>query len=258
MLIKVKTLKGYSLSSFDGEIGQTMEFYFDDQHWTIRYLVAETGDWLSDRKVLIAPYALVEVRKEEKQIVVNLTKKQIEDSPTLDSDRPVSRQFEEEYYGYYDWPTYWAGPYMWGSYSDIVRDSEKWTGALPGKETGDSHLRSTQEVSGYHVQGVDGEIGHVEDFILDDETWAIRYLVISTQNWWPGRKVLVSPLWIDRVSWNESKVFINLSCESIKQSPEYTDDSNITRDYETGLHRHYDRKGYWVDVSVISIHHAEE
>jgi hypothetical protein len=258
MLIKAKAVTGYTLESFDGDIGKVIEFYFDDQHWTIRYLVADTGDWLTDRLVLISPYALVDVSREKQHVAVNLTKKQIEESPPLSSDKPVSRQFEEQYYGYYDWPMYWAGPFMWGSYYDIVRDSEKWTGALPGKETWDSHLRSTQEVCGYHVQGVDGEIGHVEDFILDDETWAIRYLVISTHNWWPGRKVLVSPLWIERVSWSESKVFINLSCESIKQSPEYTDDSNITRGYEDGLHRHYDRKGYWVDISIVSIHKTGE
>jgi uncharacterized protein YrrD len=258
MLIKAGTLKGYALQSFDGDIGKVIEFYFDDRHWTIRYLVADTGDWLTGRQVLIAPYALVEVRRGEEQIAVNLTRKQIEESPPLNSDRPVSRQFEEEYYGYYDWPAYWAGPYMWGSYSDIVRDNEQCRESTPDEKTWDPHLRSTQEVSGYNIQGADGEIGTVEDFIIDDETWAIRYLVINTQNWWPGKKVLVSPLWIERVSWSESKVFVNLTCESIKQSPEYTDESHISRDYEAGLHHHYDRKGYWVDIRGVSIHQPEE
>ena len=89
---------------------------------------------------------------------------------------------------------------------------------------------------------MDGEIGHVEDFIIDDETWAIRYLIVDTHNWWPGKKVLVSPQWIERVSWGERKVFVNLSREAIKQSPEYTDESLLTRDYEIGLHRHYNRQ----------------
>ena len=114
MLIKTKTLKGYTLDSLDGEIGKVKEFYFDDYHWTIRYLVADTGNWYTDRQVLISPHALVEVNKEKQNIAVNLTKKQIEDSPPLDSDKPVSRQFEEAYYGYYGWPMYWDGPYMWG------------------------------------------------------------------------------------------------------------------------------------------------
>ena len=247
MLNKAKSLKGYRLDSLDGEIGRVKEFYFDDRHWMIRYLVADTGNWLTDRQVLISPYALVDVNKEEQHIAVDLTKKQIEDSPSLDSDKPVSRQFEEAYNGYYGWPMYWGGPYMWGAYPYIVRDREKWRESTQGEKTWDSHLRSTHEVSGYHIQASDGEIGHVEDFLIDDETWAIRYLVIDTQNWWPGKKVLISPQWIERVSWSESKVFVNLPRESIRQSPEYTEKSLLTRDYETILHQHYNRKGYWVD-----------
>ena len=201
--------------------------------------------------MLISPYALVSVNKEEEQIGINLTKKQIEDSPSLDSDKPVSRQFEETYYGYYGWPMYWGGPYMWGSYPYIVRDRDKWKESTQGEKAWDPHLRSTNAVSGYNIQAKDGEIGHVEDFIIDDETWAIRYLIIDTRNWWPGKKVLVSPLWIERVSWNEFKVFVSLSRESIKQSPEYSEESLLTRDYETKLHRHYNRQGYWFDDQAI-------
>ncbi len=174
MLRKAKTLKGYTLDSLDGEIGKAKEFYFDDQHWTVRYLVAETGNWLMGRKVLLSPYALVAVIKEEKKITVNLTKKQIEDSPSLDSDKPVSRQFEEAYYGYYGWPMYWDGDFMWGSYPNIVRDREELMKAAQNKKAWDPHLRSTHAVGGYHIQATDGEIGHVEDFVIDDETWAIR------------------------------------------------------------------------------------
>jgi hypothetical protein len=249
MLIKAKTLKGYKLESLDGEIGKVNEFYFDDHHWTIRYLVADTGkSWLLDKQVLISPYALVAVKGKEQRLAINLTKKQIEDSPSLNSDKPVSQQFEEAYYRYYGWPMYWNGPNMWGSYPYLERDPEKWRASTPAdKAAGDPHLRSTQDVSGHYLQAVDGEIGHVEDFIIDDDTWAIRYLIIDTRNWWPGKKVLVSPHWIERISWRESKVFINLSREIIKQSPEYTEESLLTRDYETDLHRHYNRQGYWVD-----------
>ena len=128
-----------------------------------------------------------------------------------------------------------------------MRDREKWKKSTQVEKAWDPHLRSTDAVSGYNIQAADGEIGHVEDFIIDDETWAIRYLIVDTRNWWPGKKVLVSPHWIERVSWSESKVFVNVSRETIKQSPEYTEESLLTRDYETGLHRHYNRKGYWID-----------
>jgi sporulation protein YlmC with PRC-barrel domain len=250
MLSKAKTLTGYKLDSLGGEIGKVKEFYFDDRHWTIRYLVADTGNWLTGRQVLISPYALNRVIKSERHLSVDLTKKQIEDSPSLNSNKPVSRQFEESYYEYYGWPTYWGGPFMWGSYPYIERNREKWGKSNHAEKAWDRHLRSTHAVVGYHIQALDGEIGHVEDFIIDDETWAIRYLVVGTRNWWPGKKVLVSPQWIERVSWNESKVFVNLDRETIKQSPEYTEESLLTRDYEIGLHRHYNRKGYWVDELV--------
>lgn len=254
MLSKVKTIKGFKLDGFDGEIGKVREFYFDDRHWTIRYLVADTGNWLTGRQVLISPHALVAVNKKEQHIEINLTKQQIEDSPSLNSDQPVSRQFEEAYYEYYEWPMYWGGPYMWGANPYIERDRGKCKKSTQGEKAWDPHLRSTHEVNGYHIQATDGEIGHVEDFIIDDETWAIRYLVIDTRNWWPGKNVLVSPKWIERVSWSESKVFINLSRESISQSPEYTEESLLTRDYETRLHRHYDRQGYWVDETDAREH----
>jgi hypothetical protein len=247
ILIKAKTLKGYQLDSLEGEIGKVEEFYFDDLHWTIRYLVADTGTWLSGRQVLISPYALGAVKSEEKLITVDLTKKQIENSPSLNTDMPVSQQFETEYYGYYGWPIYWGAPYMWGYYPYLERNGDKLKNLDASEKAWDPHLRSTLEVSDYHIQAIDGEIGHVEDFIIDDETWAIRYLIIDTRNWLPGKKVLLSPQWIEHVSWEESKVFVNLHRDTIQQSPEYTTDSLITRDYETGLHRHYNRKGYWVE-----------
>jgi len=251
MLNKAKTLEDYILNSLDGEIGKVKEFYFDDQYWAIRYLIADTGNWLTGRQVLISPYALVVDEKKEKQfIAIDLTKKQIEDSPSLDSDKPVSRQFEQTYYQYYGMPLYWSGLSMWGSYPYIVRDREKWKESTQGEKNWDPHLRSTHEVSGYHIQAADGEIGHVEDFIIDDKNWAIRYLIIDTRNWWPGKKILVSPQWIERVSWNESKVFVNLPSQTIKQAPEYTEESLLTRDYESRLHQYYNRPGYWADEST--------
>ena len=132
---------------------------------------------------------------------------------------------------------------MWGNYPSIERDREKWKKSGQGAKARDFHLRSTHELNNYNIQAVDGEIGRVEDFVVDDETWAIRYLIINTRNSLPGKKVMVSTKWIDHVIWSEMGVFINLSCEDIKQSPEYTDKSFLTRDYETRLHRHYNRRG---------------
>jgi hypothetical protein len=258
MLSKANTLTGYKLDSLDGEIGTVKEFYFDDQHWAIRYLVADAGNWLTGRQVLISPHALVAVNREEQQIVIDLTKKQIEDSPSLNSDKPVSRQFEMSYYSYYGWPSYWGGPYTWGysPYPNMMGRGEEKSEPTQGENAGDPHLRSMHAVSGYHIEAEDGIMGHVEDFLIDDETWAIRYLIIDTRNWWPGKQVLISPRWIERVSWDESKVFVNLSRETIKQSPEYMVESLLTRDYETALHRHYNRQGYW-DGEKVAMEHSE-
>jgi hypothetical protein len=92
---------------------------------------------------------------------------------------------------------------------------------------------------------LDGEIGHIEEFVVDDETWIIRYLVVDTKNWWPGKRVLIATDWIDRISWEESKVFLDLTRDKIREAPEYTNDTLITREYEEIVHRHYNRAGYW-------------
>ncbi len=246
MLFKTRKLESFKLKGTDGEIGSVKEFYFDDRFWAIRYLVADTGNWLTGRRVLISPYALGKINEEEENIVVNLNVKQIEDSPPLDSDIPVSRQYERAYNDYYAFPEYWHGRLMWGAYPFIMREpQEVKVEKQQEKDSWDPHLRSTKDVTGHDIQATDGEIGHVEGFIIDDENWAIRYLVIDTKNWWGGKKVLISPQWIERISWEDSKVFVSLSQESIKQSPEYSDDFLLTRNYEDKLYKHYKRQGYW-------------
>ena len=254
MLIKASTLKDYKLNSLDGEIGKVKEFFFDDHFWTIRYLVANTGNWLTGRNVLISPYAMTAVNSKEQNIDINLTKKQIEGSPSLYSDRPVSLQYEEAYHGYYGWPVYWGGQFSWGSDSYIQHDHEKQKESAEHERDWDPNLRSSEAVSDYHIQSKDDEIGHVEDYVIDDKTWAIRYIIVDIRNWWPGKKVLISPKWIERINWSESKVYVNLSGEAIKQSPEYTDRTLLTREYETKLHGHYNRRGYWVDEPAEKEH----
>ncbi len=258
MLYKAQSLIGYVLKGLDGEIGTVKEFYFDDQHWTIRYLIAETGSWLSDRQVLISPYALVGVLEKEQRITTSLTRKQIEDSPAISSDKPVSQQFEDDFYRFYGWAPYYGGPFMWGAYPYLLPDQGKLKGQDFHKKAWNPFLRSTKTVSEYYIQATDGEIGHVADFLIDDKAWAIRYMVIDTKNWWPGKKVLVSPQWIDRISWDEAKVFVKFSLKTIKQSPEYTDDLLLTRDYEAKLHEYYNRSGYWADVLAARHNQGEE
>jgi hypothetical protein len=253
MLRTAKELNGYTLEARDGLIGTVKEFYFDDLSWTIRYLVANSGNWLTGRRVLISPYALDTVDTAGRFIPVDLTKDQIEHSPALETHKPISRQYELQYYPYYAWPTYWGGSSMWGdsmSPRGMRLNFAGNTGTLATTHHGendDPHLRSTLDVSGHTIQAVDGSVGHIVDFVIDDETWAVRYFIIDTHNWLPGKKLLISTRWIDSISWEDSQVVVGLTCDQIKRSPEYTHESLITRDYEEKLHRHYNREGYWAD-----------
>lgn len=246
-------LKGFTVGATDGDIGKVEEFYFDDTSFTVRHLVVDTGGWLGGRKVLISPRALRDIDWADKRINAALTKAQVEKSPAIDTDRPVSRQHEIEYYAYYGYPYYWTGPYMWGAYPDpfpltgretSLEKERHWDWAGEG---GDPHLRSSAAVTGYHIAATDGDIGHVEDFLVDDARWAIRYMIVDTRNWWPGKKVLVSPEWIERVDWSDSKVHVGLTREQLQKSPEYDPSGPVKRDYETRLHDHYGRPSYWGD-----------
>ena len=257
MLRHVTNLNGFSIRAKDGEIGKVEQFYFDDESWAIRYLVVNAGDWLGERQVLISPIALRQAEWESKRLDVALTKKQVENSPSIDTHKPVSRQHEAIYMGYYGYPYYWGGPQLWGLahypagltvHREAVTTAEA-AQAAAGIESADSHLRSTAEVKDYHIEATDGEIGHVEDFIVDDENWAIRYLEVDTRNWWPGKKVLVSPQWIDNVSWPDSKVYVALSRETIQNGPEWIESMPVTRDYEGKLYSHYSRPPYWAPES---------
>lgn len=251
MLQRAKELQGNPLRARDGEIGKVKEFYFDDQHWVVRYLVVDTGGWLSGRRVLISPHAVTgEIRE---AIPINLSRQQVEKSPAPESDLPVSRQFERKYHAYYNWPMYWHGPYIWGvaalPYHGPIESVESARAPVEEeKEEGDPHLRSTRTVAAYQIQARDGEIGRVEDFMIDDTDWSIRYLLIDTATWWAGKKVLIPPSWASAISWHDSKVFIDLERQTIKAAPEYPGDKYLSRDYEERLHQHYNRSGYWVDL----------
>ena len=252
MLRSATYLQGFTLRAMDGEIGKVDQFYLDDETWAIRYLVVNTGSWLAGRLVLISPISVGKTDWESKQFEVILTKKEVEGSPDIDTQKPVSRQHEAEYLGYYGYPFYWEGPYLWGSMTDpagLAMQRSVVTEASASRaetEPADSHLRSTKEVTGYHIEATDGEIGHVENFIVDHHIWAIQYIEVNTRNWWPGKKVLMSPHWIERVSWTDSKVYVDLSRETIKNAPEYVDSEPVTREYEHRLWEHYKRSAYWL------------
>jgi hypothetical protein len=244
-------LQGFTIGATDGDIGRVDAFYFDDTSFTVRHLVVDTGSWLTGRKVLISPMALTAIDWHGKRIKTKLTKSQVEQSPNVDTDQPVSRQQEINYHRYFGYPNYWEGPWLWGlgpypvmTSGGEIRDYERrWEWG--DKEPGDPHLRSSTAVIGYHIEATDGDIGHVEDFLVEDSSWAIRYMVVDTRNWWPGKKVLVSPEWIERVDWSDSKVHVGVTREQIQQSPEHDPLDPVARDYEARLHDHYGRPSYW-------------
>ena len=250
---KIKDLKGNTIVATDGDIGALDDFYFDDKSWTIRYMVVSTGSWFLGKDLLLSPFAVGKAGISSGQINVMLTRQQVDVSPGIDTDKPVSRQHEARYHDYYGYPYYWSGPYLWGPmYYPQLSDGDQEIveeRRAEEEETGDLHLRSAAKVTGYHIEATDGEIGHVEDFIIDDETWQIRYMVVDTRNWLPGKKVLIAPRWIERVSWDDSKVYVNLSREAIENGPEYQPDA-LNREYEGKLYEHYDRPKYW-DIPLM-------
>lgn len=235
---RLHDLKGYHIQARDGKIGKLEQLYFDDQAWTVRYLVVHTGNWLLGREVLIVPQQVLSINEDEKTLIVELTRKQVEHSPPVETTKLVSRYYEEEYHRYYGWEPYWLGDPLLGAQIPPVIDPIA-DETLEIKEPPDIHLRSSQTVTGYHIHAKDGEIGHLEDFILDEQAWKVRYLEIDTRNWWPGKKVLVMPSWIKSVDWVESEVSVNLTCEAIQGAPEYDPSQTITKDYELRLFEYY-------------------
>jgi hypothetical protein len=259
-LRRTKDLTGYTLGAIDTDIGSVQDFYFDDQRWTIRYIVVGTGIIFSGRKVLISPLALRRPAWSPLHIYVNLTREQVQNSPSIELHQPVSRQQEMEHHKHYELPYYWEGTSVWGFWPDpqaLLSAQQARLDAPPiTARTGandlsdDTHLRSAHEVRGYHVKVTDGEIGHVEDFLFDDETWEIRYVIVDTRNWWPGKKVLLRPQWIKNVNWATREFHTAMGREMIAKSPAWDPDSPVSPEYELHLHHHY---GYAPDWTVDNI-----
>jgi len=236
----VKSLIGYTMGATDGEIGKITEFYFDDESWTIRYLIVETGNWLFGRKVLISPQALLTPEWGKEVFPINLTREQIKKSPDIDTEKPVSRQQEIELNEHYPWSGYWAGGFYGGVPITVSQELQKDTDTMAGKKSDDNpHLRSTAMVTGYKIMALDGEIGDVEDFIFDDSSWKVEFLVVDTGKWLPGKKVLISPKWIKEIFWETSSIIVQALVAQVKSSPEYHPTLPVSEIYEANLKSHY-------------------
>jgi len=251
MLRSTKDIEGYSVSASDGEIGKVSDFLLDDERWIIRYLVVQAGGtfFQDGRQVLISPISFRQADWATRRFHLALTSERVQSSPSIDAHKPVSRQHERDYYRYYGYPNYWEYSGFWGM-------STSPSGLAPGqwnegaakrseKSSGDAHLRSNKEIRGYHIEGTDEAIGHIQDCIVDDETWKVRFLVVDTSNWWLGKSVLIAPHWASRISWKERKVFVDLSRQKIKDSPEWNPEAAVNREYEARLYDYYGRPVDW-------------
>jgi hypothetical protein len=262
MLRSLKDMEQYSIGAADGIVGQVKDFYFDDEAWVIRYLVVETDSTQSHRKVLISPITIGQPDWSEKVFPVSLTQTQVRNSPDIDTDKPVSRQHEMGYLGYYGYQNYWGGGGLWGGglYPDMLQGGLADGAAIAKNKTqhkagttasavhqkrGDPHLRSGNEVMRYYVHATDGDIGHVQGILVDEKTWAIRYIIVNTSNWWLGHEILIAPQWIEDFYWAESKLNVAMTRQALKDAPIYDSTTALNRDQEISIFHHYGREGYW-------------
>jgi sporulation protein YlmC with PRC-barrel domain len=250
MLWNASEIKGYAIAASDGHLGTVSDFLFDDTSWRVRWLVVDTGTWLSGRKVLLPPMALGHPNSSEREFPVRLTRQQVKDSPDINSDRPVSRQMETHVYDYYGWSPYWDTGLNMGGYGYMGAMGMPNPPAMGSRQReeeemrarqydGDPHLRSIESVTGYHIHATDGEIGHVADFLVDDTDWGVRFLIVDTSNWWAGKKVLISPRSAGEIDWSDKLVNLRVDRQRVKDSPAYDPSITVDRDYERRFHSHY-------------------
>ncbi|MEO8000349.1 MAG: PRC-barrel domain-containing protein [Arenimonas sp.] len=275
MLRNLNDLQDYAIRATDGDIGYVKDFYIDDLAWVIRYFVVETGTWHSSRKVLISPFAFGNPNWQEKILPVAITREQVSNSPDIDTDKPVSRQHENDYLGFYEYPFYWSGPELWGTEALPNRMMPQFVSTpsiiepqpdnavvdapiTPHNNTVDTHLRSCHVVVGYHIHAMDGDIGHVQGMLVDDETWAVRYLVVNTSNWWGGHLVLIAPEWIEDISWFDGMVSLDVTRQQVKEAPPYDASFQLDRVHEVTIHEHYGSLGYWDKEQTTDTTRAED
>jgi len=254
MLQAAKKFMSMKVRATDGECGHIRDIYFDDDQWTLRYFLLDTGKWLPGKMVLISPLAVVDIDFKNKILDVNLSRVQIENGPNPSEHMPISRQLAARHSAYYDYPFYWPGSGIWPElgydlayYANfknrVTTDSEN-SQIKNEIKNEDQHLRTVKEIKSYLLEATDGLFGHVEDFVIDDDTWELRYLVVDTINWWPSKSVILSTQWVRDIVWSESKIVLDLSKEKIKNSPAYSEE-NLDRDYEINLYDYYQEPKYW-------------
>jgi hypothetical protein len=245
MLRSTKELEQYTITACDGVCARVRDFYFDDASWVIRYLVIDTGEPKAAHHVLMSPHAIAAGDWSDQTLRVALTQEQVRRSADIDSIKPVSQQHEMGYFGYNEYGKHWGGGGLWGAgfYPDILQAG---LATVTRQQAGDDpHLRSANTVARYYVHARDGDIGHVSGFLVDDGTWAIRYLIVNTSNWWLGHEVIVAPDWVDDVDWADSIVTVDLNRRAIQDSPAYHSVAPLDHELELSTHRHYGRDGYW-------------
>jgi hypothetical protein len=255
MIRSAKDMKKLEVVATDGAIGSIDDFYFDDEGWAIRYVVIDTGRWLPGRRVLISPLSIGRTDWSEHRLLLSISRDQVKGSPGVDSHQPVSRRQERDYLDYYGYPYYWGHAGLWGANAVPMLPtaaqiaSHRATAAAAERraaDQGDTHLRSASEVSGYVIRASDGDVGHVDDFLFEDVSWAIRYAVADTSNWWFGNHVLVSPEWITDISWPEHAVAVRITRQQLKTAPRYHRAEHIDRQWEAVYFQHLQQPGYWL------------
>ncbi len=246
MLRKFSKLVGYKIHATDDYIGKVDDFLLDKHSWSIRYLVVDTGA-LFGKKVLLYTKAIDKPDWEHKELLMNVTREQVKHSPELDLSSPVTRQYQKRLHTYYRWPGYMAPsfPVPAAGFPLPAQPAPLPEDKFPPSGEGDSHLHSLQEIKKYHIQATDDDIGHVDDFLIEDQQWVVRYLVVDTRNWLPGKQVLIAPEWTKYVHWEDRKVAVKLSKEAVKESPEYNPSEVVTREQEKTLYDFHGMPPYW-------------
>lgn len=234
MLRGAREMRGWFIGTEADEVGYLSDVYFDDRRWIVRHLVVDTSHWMVGQSVLLSPRSVDGVDPARHLLRTSLSRGQVALGAGLDQAKPVSRQHELELSHYYGFPSYAVT--VGASVGVGVPATLRNAGSVA-----DAHLRSVRAVTGYFVHALDGDVGHVEDFLVDDATWAIRHLLVSVRSWWAMHRVLVPVGWIAQVSWGARAITVSLPAEAIRLAPAYDRATGVSPEHEVRLGRYYGR-----------------
>jgi hypothetical protein len=259
MLFAAGGLIGCAVAASDGHVGAVKDFLFDDRSWRVRWMVVDAGHRLQGRKVLIHPSAIGPLQLPPKPaipmlsfggemlaVAVNLTTRQIEASPEALEDEPVTQQMERRLYDHYGWDPFW-GASSFGADAIVPEPSGR---PLPAEvaegraadldaPAGDPHLGSAAAIKGYHVHAADGDIGAIDNLLIDDVRWLARYLVVDTGYWLPGKLVQLAAHAVTDIDWRERRVDVNVTRGEVKSAPEWDPAAIADEIAEQRLRRHF-------------------